>query len=235
MDRDDSSSIFRLSNIVKMGAELGIPIGQTFSPTILSRSLLLLLENHAMSPPREKLTTIRSAHEAHENGNRNGWDIPFPFPFNIVLVKNGLIDLDEFKQLQDTPLIVLIPLRLGADYVNEDYFPLIRKCLMTPLSLGIIGGRNHRAYYIIGYQGTGLLFLDPHVVRPVNVDLDRVVRTGEYHTQSVCEMALTHLDPTVLLSFLVKSEEDVRSLVKILLTTPLPMPLFSCTQGFGSI
>lgn len=200
MDCDDPKALFSLSTIVNVGVDLGMPIGQTFSPTILSKAIEKVTLSHASI-----------------------------LPFTVVLVKNGVIDRAQFTLSK--PTLVLIALRLGTDCLNDDYFPLIKGALMTPLTLGIIGGKGHRAYYILGYQDHNLLFLDPHVVRPVNLDLDKAILTGEYHTENLCEMSLTHLDPTVLLGFLVRSGDDLNSLIDLLLSIPLPMPIFSLSSS----
>ena len=88
------------------------------------------------------------------------------------------------------PLIILMPLRLGLDRINQIYYPSLFKILEFPQSVGIVGGRPKHSVYFIGYQGSylicigllsifqvpifhdfifkkdaNLIYLDPHVVQ----------------------------------------------------------------------
>jgi hypothetical protein len=90
------------------------------------------------------------------------------------------------------PMLLVVPLRLGLDTMNETYFPSLKETFHLPQSLGVIGGKPRASYYFIGYQGTDafpcflfsvaeyridvililfilddyLFYLDPHSVQP---------------------------------------------------------------------
>lgn len=177
---------------------MGTPIGQYFSPSVLSRAL-------------RKQCRCRS-------------DIPL----DVILVKNGVIEVGEIgRAVQQRPQMLLLPLRLGAERFNRDYSVLIKTSLASPHSIGIIGGKTNRAFYIVGYQDESVLFLDPHILRPTNNSLDEIAGTREYHTRTVCELSIAQLDPTLLFGFLCTSPDDVRRLVGTLASAPVPMTLFS--------
>ncbi len=51
------------------------------------------------------------------------------------------------------PLVIIIPLRLGLETINEDYIPTIKQFFHFPQSLGIIGGKPRASLYFVAYQG----------------------------------------------------------------------------------
>lgn len=65
-----------------------------------------------------------------------------------------------------TALLILIPLRLGLDQVNERYVPALEKTFAFPQSVGIIGGKKGHSVYFVGTQQDQLHLLDPHDVHP---------------------------------------------------------------------
>lgn len=198
MDVSDASAVFSVFHLTRTGVQLGIPIGQQFCPTGLSRAL----RRQCRSNPS--------------------------LPFGIFIVQQGIIYLDLLLDaVESKPQIILIPLRLGAECLNNDYSSLIKASLSTPYSLGIIGGRSSRAFYIVGFQDDALLYLDPHLLRTSCTNLDQIIGRREYHTRSVCELSLPQLDPTILFGFCCKNRAEVDSLAQALLAVPVPMPLFS--------
>merc|ERR550532_50608 len=60
------------------------------------------------------------------------------------------------------PILLIVPLRLGLTDINSAYIEPIKECFHMEETMGIIGGRPNSAYYFIGYQGSYLLYLDPH-------------------------------------------------------------------------
>merc|ERR1711881_496437 len=108
----------------------------------------------------------------------------------------------------DSPLLILIPLRLGLDEINiEMYAEDLKSTLAYPQSLGIIGGRPRFAYYFFGYSESSgeLLALDPHTVKDFTGD------AGPDTQSHICESPLLvpsvdRLDPSMALGFLTKNQ-----------------------------
>lgn len=65
-----------------------------------------------------------------------------------------------------TSLLVLIPLRLGLDQLNDAYIPALQQTFAFPQSVGIIGGKKGHSVYFVGSQENQLHLLDPHDVHP---------------------------------------------------------------------
>ncbi|KAF8329095.1 uncharacterized protein EI90DRAFT_2810383, partial [Cantharellus anzutake] len=118
--------------------------------------------------------------------------------------------------------LVLVGVRLGIDGVNPVYHESIKKLFTFPQSVGIAGGRPSSSYYFVGYQADQLFYLDPHHTRacvPLQSVADNPVinyyansyafsdiRT--YHCDRVRKMAITSLDPSMLLGFLCRTESE---------------------------
>ncbi len=64
-----------------------------------------------------------------------------------------------------TPVLVLIPLRLGRERMNHAYSPVLREAMTRPEFVGVIGGRPRHSLYFVGFQGESLVHMDPHLVR----------------------------------------------------------------------
>ena len=50
-------------------------------------------------------------------------------------------------------VIILVPLHLGVEGMNEIYVPCLKSMLASDFCIGIVGGRCRRSLYFIGWQG----------------------------------------------------------------------------------
>jgi hypothetical protein len=75
------------------------------------------------------------------------------------------------------PVLIVIPLRLGLDVMNESYIPTLKETFHFPQSLGVIGGKPRASYYFIGYQDDYVYYLDPHTIQPA-VPLSKIDVAG---------------------------------------------------------
>uniref|UniRef100_M3XJS5 Cysteine protease n=1 Tax=Latimeria chalumnae TaxID=7897 RepID=M3XJS5_LATCH len=111
------------------------------------------------------------------------------------------------------PLLLIIPLRMGINYINPVYTDAFKECFKMPQSLGVLGGKPNSAYYFIGFVGDELVYLDPHTTQTV-VDLEEGgnVDDQSYHCQRAPRrMKILNLDPSVALGFFCKDEHDFDS------------------------
>jgi len=109
---------------------------------------------------------------------------------------------DEIKRKIESPLLLIIPLRLGLDHVNSVYIKSLRDFLSRPECVGIMGGKPNQAHYFVGCQETEettwLLYLDPHTTQNYNLsEFDSTV-----HTDQMCWMKAERIDPSLAVGFL---------------------------------
>lgn len=71
--------------------------------------------------------------------------------------------LNHTSKQEQTPVLILLGIRLGVDNVNKIYYPGLKSVLSLKQSVGIAGGRPSASHYFFGYQGDYLFFLDPHI------------------------------------------------------------------------
>ena len=88
--------------------------------------------------------------------------------------------------------------------------------MQLPQSVGIAGGRPSSSHYFFGIQGDQFFYLDPHVTRPGlrfcrnPVDLTQE-EVNSCHTRRLRRLPLKDMDPSMLIAFLIKDEEDWKS------------------------
>jgi cysteine protease ATG4 len=88
--------------------------------------------------------------------------------------------------------LILVPLRLGLDSLNDIYFHSICETLQYPQSVGILGGKPRASYYFVGYQDNQLLYLDPHDIQPA-VDMSAIPFPTEVCTRHCVDYHMQQL------------------------------------------
>jgi cysteine protease ATG4 len=126
--------------------------------------------------------------------------------------------LETVNNWQHT-LLLLIPVRLGVDKINQEYHKALLELFKWKSLCGVAGGQPRAAYYFLGVDGGDLIYLDPHIVRPAidycgfagdadgdaNAMLERILT---YHCSVVKKTSITALDPSLLLGFYLKDEQE---------------------------
>lgn len=108
-----------------------------------------------------------------------------PDMFELTKESNEKMD-KMLEELYDTPwkntLLLSIAVRLGIDVPEKRFMNFFRDILCMKETVGILGGQNEKAYYIIGFNGikNKFYYLDPHyvnsAVNPKSMDLDSYVK-----------------------------------------------------------
>ena len=114
-----------------------------------------------------------------------------------------------------TPVLVLLGVRLGIDRVTPAYWDALKGSLELPQSMGIAGGRPSSSHYFVAYQDNDFFYLDPHFTRPALPFHENIVdytdeEINTCHTKRLRRIDVSDLDPSMLLAFLIRSEEDWR-------------------------
>lgn len=111
------------------------------------------------------------------------------------------------------PTLILLGIRLGIDRVTPAYWEALKTCLQLPQSVGIAGGRPSSSHYFFAHQNDHFFYLDPHITRPaLPLHADLADYTHEEielcHTRKLRRLQLIDMDPSMLLAFLIKDEQD---------------------------
>jgi hypothetical protein len=82
--------------------------------------------------------------------------------------------------------------------ITPQYLPQLAATLRMPQSVGALGGRPGSSLYLVGYQGTAVLHLDPHQVQEAAVgDAD----WGSFTCDALRTVGMEGLDPSLALGF----------------------------------
>lgn len=116
----------------------------------------------------------------------------------------------------DAALVIVMPLRLGLEEIEIDYFPELLHALRLRQSLGLIGGQPRRALFFPGMYhldcAPHLVGFDPHTVQPALLTED----ISDLHINSIRCNAPTYvnpddLDPSLALGFYCCGRDDFLS------------------------
>jgi len=190
---DDPRAPYSLHNFVRHGAvACGKFPGEWFGPSAAARCIQALARDHE--------TSLR----VYSTG-----DLPdvYEDSFMAVARPNGQL----FH-----PTLVLVCTRLGIDKINPVYLEALAATLQMEQSVGIAGGRPSSSHYFVGTQGQRLFYLDPHHPRPaLPYRLDPKDYTAEEldscHTRRLRHLIVEDMDPSMLIGFLIKDEDDWES------------------------
>jgi len=175
---------FSIHRIVQLGIQYDRTPGDWYGPETISFILKELLDNHKIN-------------------------IKIDIAKESMIIKEKLINF--FNENNDS-LLLLIPLRLGLNKVNEDYKNTIFKFLEFSQSVGFIGGRPAKSIYCVGHNNSSLIYLDPHTTqKTVSNDLyfPTMNQLQSYHTLKPLYMNYNELDPSLALGFYIKNKEDL--------------------------
>lgn len=197
-DNVSATSPFGLHAMVLAAASLGHPIGQWFSPSLL-------------------------AHVCRDQSRKT-----FPVHFLVNPIENGAFYLSYLRGMVAVqPLVLMVPMRLGVDVFNLFYLGLVTGSLELPQSIGIIGGRPGKSYYIVGHQDNELFYLDPHITKGPPPSLIECMINRDFHTNDVLVMNPENLDPSIMFCFLAKNLADLDDLISNLSRLNIQSPVFS--------
>jgi cysteine protease ATG4 len=87
--------------------------------------------------------------------------------FEMIVCNEGNIYLDKIERKFDNwtkSLFVVVPLRLGLNYIPVEYLVSVKEIFTFQSNVGIIGGRENSALYFVGFSDPDLIYLDPHYV-----------------------------------------------------------------------
>lgn len=214
--QDKRTSYYSIHQIASMGVSEGKTVGSWFGPNTIAQVLKKIsvydewssiVTHVAMDNTviEDDIRTLCKSHANKENTQQGSNPVSAgtasaACPSSGDTVKEGASSW--------SPLLLIIPLRLGLTDINSLYFNSLKLCLSLKQSVGIIGGKPNHAHWFIGTVGDELVYLDPHTTQPV-VDLDEVgSRDDSYHCPHSSRMKVQQLDPSVALGFFCLNEQE---------------------------
>lgn len=188
---DNYDRPFSLHNFVKAASQLPLEVkpGEWFGPSAASLSIKRLCNKYSS----ESLPLLR----VHVSENSDLCDE----------------DIATFFLESSDAILVLFPVRLGIESVNQYYYPSILELFSLPQSVGIAGGKPSSSYYFIGHQGNNLIYLDPHNLQLVSEDV------ALYHSQRFQTLPVLSLDPLMLIGILLHDLDDYHKFKRSILKT----------------
>lgn len=112
-----------------------------------------------------------------------------------------------------SPTLILVGIRLGIDRITPVYWEALKSSLQLPQSVGIAGGRPSASHYFVGNQSNSFFYLDPHTTKnalplhPESSDYSEE-EVASCHTRRLRKLDIKEMDPSMLIGFLIKDEED---------------------------
>jgi len=141
--------------------------------------------------------------------------------FGVTVAMDSVVSVEDVSAEiinggKPTPLVLMIPLRLGLNSVNEIYVNPLKIFLASKYCVGIMGGKPNQAHYFVGYQetveDTWLLYLDPHTTQQSPVSVNNNMPFEQFdkslHTDKLCWIKALKLDPSLAVGFFFNTVEE---------------------------
>jgi cysteine protease ATG4 len=247
-DLPGSSHPYSVHNMAQVGTLFGVNIGEWFQPSIIAKTLKLLVRKY--SPFRctfyyahdrviyrhnlhllctqtdlHSVHSPRSSDEIVDRDESNGIIVFHVFFFVILL----LVSPSELSSSW-RPVIIMAAVRLGVgESLNPMYVHSIVNLFRIPQCVGIIGGKPNASLYFVGTQDDNIFYLDPHFVQQASMNDGN--SDNECHS-SVLSMPFSHMDPCFVIGFLCSTRDDVDSLCAAVSEMEMRDPT-SCVIGLG--
>uniref|UniRef100_A0A3P8SW49 Cysteine protease n=1 Tax=Amphiprion percula TaxID=161767 RepID=A0A3P8SW49_AMPPE len=230
---DSPSAQLGLHRLVRLGLTMGKQAGDWYGPAVVAHILKKAVEE-AMDPGLAGITayvsqdcTVYSAdvvdcHRAPRAGQTSDEtsDAP-PLPQNDQPASASPLP-------DDRAVIILIPVRLGGEKTNPEYFDFETCSSLFP----------KQACYFVGFQDDSLIYMDPHYCQSF-VDVSTSdFPLQSYHCPSPKKMPFSKMDPSCTIGFYSRSVQDYERIRQELSKVLQPSakekyPAFTFVQGHG--
>ncbi|XP_028405535.1 cysteine protease ATG4B-like [Dendronephthya gigantea] len=248
---DKKDSFYSIQQIAQMGVSEGKAIGSWFGPNTVSQVLRKLAQFdewskivvHVAMDNTIVINDIRCLCKAPFNSpekesdaseNHPGTESTTALRNRHQTACNYTPDTEEHEEPFWKPVVLFIPLRLGLTNINMIYESALKKCFCIRQSLGCIGGRPNHASYFIGYHGSKLLYLDPHVTQNT-VSESENISDETYHCciSPPLSMNISAIDPSLALGFYCDTEIEFNELCTSLkeVNKSSPRPIFEIIEN----
>ncbi|ELR19150.1 cysteine protease, putative [Acanthamoeba castellanii str. Neff] len=222
---DDPKQPFSLHRIAHAGLKYGKNVGEWFGPSTMAQVLEELLKE--FSPSGLRAYVCQDGCLYLDQLRRTATAAHWPLDE----------DDDEGQGKSWAPMLIMLPLRLGLDQLNEDYAPVLKETFRIPQSVGISGGKPRASLYFVGNQDDYVFYLDPHTVQPA----PRFPEVGDvpasedvydtFHCSAPLRLPIRDIDPSLCLAFYCRNREDFDDFcARAIQLSEGPMPIFTVAE-----
>ncbi|XP_059922710.1 cysteine protease ATG4C [Gadus macrocephalus] len=214
---DSPGAQLGLHSLVRLGLELGKQAGDWYGPAVVAHILKRAVEQ-ATEPGLASITAYvshdctvynadvidihRSKSFAQSSGNPSPLDSQGPTSIPLDTQGPASIPLDS------RAVIILVPVRLGEDKTNPEYFNFVKSVLSLEFCIGVLGGKHEQARYLVGFQDDSLIYMDPHYCQSF-VDVSKsTFPLQSYHCPSPKKMPFANMDPSCTIGFYSRTVQD---------------------------
>lgn len=213
-------SPFSLQTLVAIGRKSGRNPGDWYGPASISNVLRDALEQVEFSshPQLNKLSIYVAMDGAIFV--QDVLDLCYkkkPHELNEFTKKETRNDESEFESANERnfrSVIILIPLRLGSESLNEIYVPCLKTILCNELCIGIIGGKPKHSMYFVGWQDERLILLDPHCCQDSIDVIQDDFPLETFHCQFPRKLPFNKMDPTCTIAFYCRTRLELDTFMR---------------------
>ena len=131
-------------------------------------------------------------------------------------LENDKYIFNKKKYIFKHKFILFVSVRHGLYTLEEDYYNEVLKVFDIETNIGMIGGKNTRAFYFIGKCGNNLIFLDPHYVQQTLTlkQIGTIDVQDTYIPNDIFYMNVEELSPSFSIGFAVNDMKNFKKLMK---------------------
>ena len=131
-------------------------------------------------------------------------------------LENDKYIFNKKKYIFKHKFILFVSVRHGLYTLEEDYYDEVLKVFDIETNIGMIGGKNTRAFYFIGKCGNNLIFLDPHYVQQTLTlkQIGTIDVQDTYIPNDIFYMNVEELSPSFSIGFAVNDMKNFKKLLK---------------------
>nr|KAG5714129.1 hypothetical protein BaRGS_020457 [Batillaria attramentaria] len=144
---------------------------------------------------------------------------------------------DSSQEEKWRAMIILIPMRLGGESLNQIYVPCVKSMLAHDSCIGIIGGRPKHSLYFVGWQDDKLIYLDPHYCQDTVDTTQPTYPIQSFHCMSPRKMLFSKMDPSCTVGFYCRDKRELLTFIDQVPDMVVPprqkgqYPLFVVSEG----
>lgn len=110
------------------------------------------------------------------------------------------------------PLLLCLNTMLGLNKIDPIHKKFIQKLYDLPSFVGMLGGKEYKAFYFFGCNEKEFYFLDPHYVKSSHgIEYSNEDYIKDYFFKTIFKMKYKYIAPSLTICFLIKSSKGNQS------------------------